>query len=195
MNPRTLTLAGFIVAAALTRLLPHPPNFTPVGAVALFGAAHFRSRWAAFVAPLAALFLSDAALELTTRLELHSGWLARGAGFHAGMWVVYGAMALVVAIGLLLRKRRSVAAVAGCTLAGSVTFFLVTNFAWWMGYDLYPHTMAGLVASYVAAIPFFGWELLGDATYVTVLFGGFALAERYVPGLRSGAVAPLAAAR
>src|SRR5437763_461534 len=69
-------------------------------------------------------------------------------------------------------------------LASLVLFYLVTNFAWWAGYDLYPHTLGGLLMSYTAALPFFGWTLLGDLCYATVLFGGLALAERRVPALR-----------
>ncbi len=184
MNPRTLALVGIVFATALARLLPHPPNFTPVGAVALFGAAHFRSRWAAFLVPLGAMLFGDLALEAAGQLGLLGGWMAGGRGFYAGMWVVYLAVALVAALGFLLRRRRSVPAVAACVLSGSVLFFLVTNFAWWAGYDLYPHTAEGLLTSYVAALPFFHWTLLGDAFFGTALFGGFALVERRYPALR-----------
>jgi hypothetical protein len=68
MKLRTLLLIGMVFLAALARLLPHPPNFTPVAAMALFGAAHFRSRWLTFLVPLTAMFLSDLALEVTSRL-------------------------------------------------------------------------------------------------------------------------------
>ncbi len=184
MNPRTTVLLGMILLVALARLLPHPPNFTPIGAVALFGAAHFRSQWA-FLVPLLAMFVSDAALQVATSLGLLGGWMAHGTGFHKGMWVVYGTIALIAAIGLLLRRKKSAMTVAASVLAGSVTFFLVTNFAWWAGYDLYPQTWDGLLLCYAAAIPFFHWTLLGDACYATVLFGGFALAERRYPVLQA----------
>ncbi len=184
MKTRTLTLAGLVALVALARLLPHPPNFTPVGAVALFGGAQFRKRWAAFLVPLAALLLSDAALQVVPHLGLAHGWLAHGTGFYPGMGVVYATVALIAAIGLLLRRRQSAPWLAGGVLAGSVVFFLVTNFAWWAGYDLYPHTPEGLLASYTAALPFFHWTLLGDACYVTLLFGGFALAQEHYPSLR-----------
>jgi hypothetical protein len=184
MKARTLVLMGIVVLVALARLVPHPPNFTPVGALALFGGARFRSPWAAFLVPLSAMLLSDAALELVTSQGWGSGWLAQGAGFYRGMWVVYGAMALVAAVGLLLRRRTSILAVAAGVLAGSLSFFLVTNFAWWAGYDLYSHTAEGLLQSYEAALPFYRWTLLGDACYATALFGGLALAERRYPALR-----------
>jgi hypothetical protein len=184
MNPRTLVLAGMVLAAALARLVPHPPNFTPIGAVALFGAAHFPSRWAAFLVPLAALFLSDLGLEAATRLGLYGGWMAGGTGFHAGMVVVYGTVVLIAALGLLLRRQRTVLTVAGATLASSVLFFVITNFGVWAEGALYPRTLAGLLTCYRAAVPFFHWTLLGDACYATVLFGGFALAQRRFPALQ-----------
>src|SRR5437660_6450950 len=107
MDRPALLLTGMVLLVAMTRLLPHPPNFTPLGALALFAGAQFRSRWAAFLVPLAAMLLSDAALEVVTSQEWGSGWLAHGTGFYRGMWVVYGAIALVTAVGLLLRRRKS----------------------------------------------------------------------------------------
>ncbi len=187
MKARTVVLVGMVLFVALARLVPHPPNFTPVAAMALFGAAHFRSRWAAFLVPLTAMLVSDLALEIATRLGVYSGWMAQSRGFHEGMWVVYGTVALIAALGLFLRRWKSVWAVAGCVLASSVLFFLVTNFAWWANYDLYPHTLEGLVLSYTAALPFFHWTLLGDAFFATVLFGGFALVESRYPVLQASA--------
>src|SRR3990172_7431795 len=139
-NTRTKVILGMIALAAASRLIPHLPNFTPIGAIALLGGALFANRVAAFGVPLAALLLSDALI-----------------GFHSGMPVVYGCFALTVCIGFRLRQRRSFARVAGATLAASWLFFLVTTFAVWVfGHGrLYPMTLEGLVACYVAAIPFF----------------------------------------
>src|SRR5262245_25260092 len=78
MNLRTFVLAGVVLLTALARLLPHPPNFTPIGALALFGAAHFQSRWAAFLVPLVAMFISDVGLQVATSFGLVGGWLAVG---------------------------------------------------------------------------------------------------------------------
>src|SRR5260370_35912344 len=125
MKPRIIVLTGIVLLAALVRLIPHPPNFTPIAAVALFGAAHFRNKWAAFLVPLLALLVSDVALEITTNLGLYSGWMAHTRGFHSGMWVVYGPMALVAALGLLLRRHETSLTMAGPVLAGSVRFISV----------------------------------------------------------------------
>lgn len=188
MKSRTLVLVGIVVAAAVARLLPHPPNFTPIDALALFAAAHFRSRILALATPLLAMLLGDLGLALLHRLGLTTGWMAAGQGFHSGMGIVYLAVALVGCLGLLLRRWRSLPALAACTLGGAILFFLVTNFVWWPGYMLYPQTLAGLRASYLAALPFFHWTLLGDLFYVTVFFGGFVLVQLRYPAMRTQTV-------
>ena len=166
-TPRFGALCAFVLLVALVRLMPHPPNVAPVAALALFGGAHFTRKAWAFVVPLVAMLLSDAVL-----------------GFHGLMPVVYGAFAATVGIGLLLRRRRSPLRIAGASLASSVLFFTVTNLGVWALGSLYPKTIGGLVACYVAAIPFFHNTLLGDAFFTAVLFGGLALAEWRFPVLR-----------
>jgi hypothetical protein len=112
-------------------------------------------------------------------------------GLHVLIPVVYGSFALNVLMGRWLRSRRTGATTVAVTLAGSVQFFLVTNFACWVLY--YPHTAEGFAACYVSAIPFFQNTLLGDAAFATALFGGLAVAERGFPSLREPAPAAVAA--
>jgi hypothetical protein len=147
-------------------------------AMALFAAAHFRSRLFALAAPLVALFVSDLGIEVLHRYGLMRSW-----GLYPGMWVNYAALTLVTCLGFAFIDRKSVGIIAGTTLLSSLTFFLVTNFVVWAGWDLYPKTAAGLLACYVAGIPFFGWSLLGDVFYVTLFFGAFGLAESRFPAL------------
>jgi len=180
MNPRTLTLAGLVVAAALTRLLPHPPNFAPITAMAVFGAVRF-GRWpTAVLAPLVALFVSDLGREVLYRNGLSQEW-----GLYRGMWAIYATTALVALVARPARGTRSPAAIVGTTLLGSCVFFVVSNFAWWADGTLYPRTAAGLAQCYAAAVPFFRYSLAGDFTYAAVLFGAWALGEAYIPALRS----------
>ena len=167
-RPRFLLLATLVAVAALARLLPHPPNVTPIGALALFGGACLADRRLALVIPLAALFVSDLVI-----------------GLHPLVPVVYGSFAVGVLLGRWLRPRRTVVNTAAVTLAGAVQFFLVTNFACWLLY--YPRTAEGLAACYVAAVPFFRNTLLGDAAFATALFGGLAAAERGFPAVREPA--------
>lgn len=169
MNARILTLLAAILAAAALRLVPHPPNFTPIGAMALFSGAYLGRRGAvALVAPLGALFLSDLVL-----------------GFYRGMPTVYFSVALIVVIGWMALRRVSPIRVGGAAIASSVLFFVLTNFGMWLSSGFYPRTLAGLEACYIAAIPFFQNTVAGDLFYATILFGGFALLERTVPALRS----------
>lgn len=170
-NPRFLVLAGLILAAAGSRLVPHPPNFTPLAAMALFGGAQFSEKRLALGVPLAALLLSDLVL-----------------GFYPGWPAVYVSFAAIVGIGMGLHTRRAVLPVAGAALAASVLFFVVSNFGTWAAGVLYPRTWDGLTTCFVAAVPFFRNTLLGDLFYTAVLFGGFALAEKRFPQLREAVV-------
>ena len=174
IRPRLAALISIVLAAALSRLIPHPPNMTSLTAVALFGGAYFSDRRLAFLVPLAALFLSDLVL-----------------GFYNHMEVVYSSFALIVCIGFWLQKNRSTLHIAGAALTSSVLFFLLTNFGVWAFDSPYPRTLDGLITCYVAAIPFFTKTLQGDMLYTIILFGGFTLLEwRFSvlrePSIRSG---------
>ena len=174
MNHRFYTLLSMTLAAALARLLPHWDNFTPIGALALFGGAYFLRRDAAFAVPLAAMLLSDALLGMT-----RYGWEV-----WQSQLVVYACFAATVLIGMLLRNRRNIVTVPAAALASSVLFYAVTNFGYWYSETLYPHTAEGLLASYVAALPFFRNALAGDLFYSAILFGIFELAQGHWPALR-----------
>lgn len=169
-HSRIVALLSAIAAAAVLRLVPHPPNFTPIGAMALFSGAYVGRRPLAFVAPLAALLLSDLVL-----------------GFYHGMATVYAATALIVLIGSLALNRVSPFRVGVTAIASSVVFFVITNFGMWLFSGYYPVRFAGLEACYVAAIPFFQNTVAGDLFYAALLFGGFRIAETLAPKLRAGA--------
>lgn len=164
---RTLLALVLITLAAALRIAPHPWNFTPVGAMALFSGAILKDRRLAFLFPLLALFLGDVFI-----------------GFHKLIFVVYASFLINVAIGLWLRDRRTIARISLATILGAIQFFLVTNFAVWQSLGAYPHTASGLLTCYISGIPFVWNTLAGDALYVVLLFGGFALAERLFPALQ-----------
>ena len=165
---RTLLALALIVLAAALRIAPHPWNFTPVGAMALFSGAVLRDRRLAFFFPLLSLFLGDIFI-----------------GFHKLMFVVYASFLINVAIGLWLRDRRTITRISLATLLGAIQFFTVTNFAVWALGGFYPRTVAGLATCYAAGVPFFWNTLAGDAIYAALLFGGYALAERLLPVLHA----------
>lgn len=158
---------GIIFALMASRLLPHPDNFTPIIAACLFGGAYFASaRWAVAV-PLLAMLLSDIALEL----------ISPAGGFHNLMWVVYACFAGFVGLGICLRKMESVAAPVLMAFAASTLFFILSNFAVWLTSGFYPLTLGGLLACYIAALPFYGNGLAGDLFWTASLFGLWRLAS------------------
>jgi len=167
---RTLLALALIVLAAALRIAPHPWNFTPVGAMALFAGALLKDRRLVFLFPLLTLFLGDMFI-----------------GFHKLIPIVYASFLINVAIGLWLRDRRTILRISLAALAGAMQFFLITNFAVWQFLSGYPHTASGLVACYAAGIPFFWNTLAGDAVYAALLFGAYALAERFLPALSPSA--------
>ena len=171
-HARLLALLSAIVVVAALRLVPHPPNFTPIGAMALFSGAYLGRRGLAFVAPLAALLLSDLVL-----------------GFYPELVFVYLSVAAIVLIGWAVSKRKTVLRVGAAALASALLFYAVTNFGVWLVMDYYPKTLAGLAACYAAAIPFFQNSLAGDLFFSGLLFGGFALLERVAPRLREARAA------
>jgi len=166
-KPRFLLLTGMILAAALSRLIPHPPNFSPVAALALFGGAAIASKRLAFVLPLAAMFLSDLIL-----------------GFSLMTPVIYGCFALIVCLGFWVKRSQSVGRIGLAAVAGAILFFVVTNFGVWALGSYYPKTVAGLTECFVAAIPFFWNTLISDLFYATILFGALRAAEWRWPVLR-----------
>ena len=165
-HARLIALISAIFVAAALRLVPHPPNFTPIGAMALFSGAYLGRKALAFAAPLGALLLSDLVL-----------------GFYHGQATVYFSVALIVMLGMVALSRVSPLRVAGAAVLSSVLFFLITNLGMWLFSGFYPRTMLGLEACYVAAIPFFQNTIAGDLFYATLLFGGFRVAELMVPRL------------
>lgn len=171
ISPRFVVLTAMVFAAALTRLIPHYPNFTAVGAMALFGGAYFSKKYLAFIIPLAAMFLSDIII-----------------GFYAGMWVVYLSFALIVFIGMQIGGQKKPGRVLLASVSASVSFFLITNFALFPPNSMYPQNLTGIVESYIAAIPFFHYTLLGDLFYVGILFGVFEIARVKFPMLEKAKI-------
>lgn len=180
VNTRNTVLVLMIVAAAAFRFVSYKypyvlSNFTPVGAIALFGGAYFTDKWKAFLVPLVTLFISDILLNYlyTSKLEF----------FYSGAMWVYLCFAIIVFIGTLIKK----ATVANVLLAGigSVAIhWLIMDLPWLYG-NLYPHTLAGYGQSLVAAIPFEKNMLFGDLLFGLILFGGFELAKNKYGVLRA----------
>lgn len=160
-STQKLRLTGVVMsfAAVAVRLLPHPPNFTPMGATALFGGAKFTRPWN-YLLPIGLMFATDLFL-----------------GFHNTMLYVYGSFLIITFLGERWAKKPTTARIVTLGLASSSIFFLVTNFGVWAQGTLYPPTFAGLIESYVAAIPFWQNMLLADLVFSVGYFKLFAYFE------------------
>ena len=161
------TAVLLVLLGALSRLLPHPPNFVAMGALALYAGARLPRRWAIAV-PLAAMALSDFALDSGTGRAAFSGMRL----------TIYATFAVIILAGPLARARAGALLLAGLSVGASATFFVTSNFAVWLGDSIYPKTGAGLALCFAAAIPFFWNTLAADLLGTTALFGLDALSRR-----------------
>ncbi len=177
VNIKTGILVLVVLAAAFSRLIPHPTNFTPIGALALFGAAYFSNRFIAFLIPALAIFLSSLVINNVVYQPESFVWFYED---FPGQILAFG---LITLLGLGLLKQVKVKNVLLSSLAASIILFVITNFSAWLTTGMYPQTWSGLVQCYTMAIPFFGNTILGDLVYCGVLFGGYEWARRQVPAL------------
>jgi Family of unknown function (DUF6580) len=165
-RPAALSLT---VLGAIARLLPHPPNFAPVGAASLFSGARLPG-WQAYLVPLAMMAITDPIMAAVYGVPVFSRF----------QFFIYASFLISVWLGRRLRNSESVSRIAAVTVLNSVQFFVITNFGSWLWFTDYPRTAAGLSACYIAAIPFFGWTLASDLVYTGALFGLHAWLSRTV---------------
>ncbi|PIV09376.1 hypothetical protein COS31_03175 [Candidatus Roizmanbacteria bacterium CG02_land_8_20_14_3_00_36_15] len=155
LNKPNLIFFMIIVLAAVARIIPHPPNFTPIGGLALFSGAHFKNN-KAYLIPLGAMLLSDLFL-----------------GFHSTMIYVYFSFFMIILLGKLLRDRLNIIRLGVISLTASVIFFMITNFGVWFTFDFYSKDVRGLTNCFLMAVPFFRNTILGDLFYSFSFFYGY----------------------
>ncbi len=181
INLRFSVLAALIFLCAFSRIIPHMPNFSPLGAIGLFGAAHFSKKWQAFLIPIAATWLSD----LFINNVIYGQYYPEFTWFYQGFYWQYGSYILITLTGFAIFKNKvNIAKVLTGALASTAIFFLISNFGCWIGSTTYPQNFGGLMTCYAAGIPFLKGTLLGNLFYSGVLFGAFALAQYKFPVLR-----------
>lgn len=165
--------AGFVALDVVTRLLPQSLNCTAVAATALLAGALFESRLLAAIVPLAGIALSEPFLA-------SEDWRI--------LAVVCAALCVPAAIGHWARQYRTILLLP-LACAGSLFFFITSNFAVWTFTDLYAHSTRGLIACYVMALPFLRNTILGDLTWLAALLAGLSI------GRHIGAIRPALALR
>ena len=160
MNTKVLLIASIIFLVSLTRLVPHLPNFTPILALAIFGGAYLSNRIIALSLPILAMFLSDLII-----------------GFHSQIYAVYVTIIVLSLLGNMI-KTKNIKNLAITGFAGSLIFFVITNFSVWLSGGLYPLTINGLLECYIMAIPFFHNTLISTLLFLGILFFGYTFAEK-----------------
>lgn len=150
-----LSYSVVVLTAVFLRLIPHIPNVSPIGALALFSGM-MMSSWGRVMLPIIAMVISDLFL-----------------GFHATIPFVYGSFLLIVAIGYFLRKKVSILSVGLGSFVGSILFFVITNFGVWATSSMYAKNVAGLLNCYNMGLPFFRNTVLGDMFYIAIFFFGY----------------------
>ncbi len=147
-----VSVIGIILIGICARFIPHPPNVTPLGGLALFSGVSLSFPLGLFI-PLITMFISDLVL-----------------GLHPTIPYVYGSFLLITMLGRHMKNKISVIHLTGLSVLSSLIFFLITNFGAWLTWDFYPKTISGLISSYVMALPFFRNSLLGDLFFSIFFF-------------------------
>ncbi|MBK6967216.1 MAG: hypothetical protein IPH20_25805 [Bacteroidales bacterium] len=173
---RFAVITAIVASLALSRLLPHPFNFSPIAAMALFGGARYSSRYTAYLLPLAAVWISD--------LFLNYAFYGRFVPLYDGALFTYAAFAMIVWLGSVALKKFSAKNLLLTGLSASVIFFIVSNFGVWAFSGMYPFSSAGILACYAAAIPFFRNTLAGDLIYTFAVFYAFEYAQNRISLLK-----------
>lgn len=180
-NLRTSVLITIILLAAFSRVIPHMPNFSPLGAIGLFGAAYFAKKWQAFLIPLCATWLSD----LFINNVIYAQYYPNFTWFYDGFYWQYGSYLIIIVTGMFIFKKINPTTVIAGAITSSTLFFLISNFGCWIGNSMYSQNLEGLISCYIAGIPFIKGTILGDLFYAISLFGLFSLAQNHIPALRT----------
>ncbi|MBP7272480.1 MAG: hypothetical protein KA974_01490 [Saprospiraceae bacterium] len=181
INANFWLISGLIILTVGSRVIPHAYNFTPIGAVALFGAAYFKDKRWSFFLPLLIMWLSD----LYLNNYVYTAYKSSPEFEWWGMTSVYIALLLSVVLGVVVfRSKVSIIRVGLASVSASVLFFLITNCTSWYGNPMYTQDFAGLMTSYAAGLPFFYKTLIGDLVYSAILFGVYNWVVSSVPKLQ-----------
>ncbi|MBK8700802.1 MAG: hypothetical protein IPN29_15165 [Saprospiraceae bacterium] len=156
--------------AIISRLIPHPYNFSPFGAIALFGAAFYGHKWMAIALPCLTAWISGVILNniIYTNLFKEFTWFD-----HNIFWQSLAYIATTLIGFILFNSGTSWTRIVAGALSSSILFFVLTNFGYWYSGLFYPMTFTGLITCYLSAVPFVQSTLLGDLVYSLAMFGAY----------------------
>lgn len=162
-------LSLMILLAAFCRLLPHPSNFAPIGAMTIFGIVYYSQKIYAFLVPAISMVLSDIAINNTIYAHYFDGFTF----IYPGSYFTYIAFIIIGISGYFILKKINYSRIVFACLLSSIIFFLVSNFGIWAYETIYPKNIDGLLACYISAIPFLKNTIMGDLMYSGIMFGVF----------------------
>ena len=171
MNKKIILILSLLIIGVVGRIIPHPPNVTPIIAIALLASHAFKNKWIAILIPLTGMWISD----LMINNYLYAGYYDKFVFFSNGSLWIYGAILLAVLIGKVLIRSIKLSTVFLSSFSASFFFFIITNFGVWLSNMMYPKSLLGLIECYTLAIPFFGNALIGDLIYSVALFTSYSL--------------------
>ncbi|RPG60825.1 MAG: hypothetical protein CBD51_000150 [Flavobacteriales bacterium TMED191] len=161
-HKNNLLIIFFILLGVLTRIIPHPPNMTAIGAIALFSGTFLYDKRLAFILPTTILLISDFLLGYQPVLS------------------VYLSFIIIVSLGFILSKKQTFFRVINMSLIASILFFIITNFAVFLTSSFYPKTIIGLLECFTLAIPFFLNTLTGNIVYSLIMFYSFKFVQKNI---------------
>ena len=179
VTPRFIFITGIILLAAFSRMIPHMQNFSPLGAIALFGGAHLTKKWQAFLIPILATWLSDLFINNVIYAQYNTGFV----WFYEGFYWQYGSYLIITLASIFILNKMTAPRMILGILSSTAIFFFITNAGCWLGNVAYPQNFTGLMSCYAAGIPFLKGTLLGDVFYSGVLFGAFYFTQIKYPAL------------
>jgi len=160
MKNRNILILIIILIGAFSRIIPHPPNFTAIGAISILGGVYFGRNYLAFLVPILSMLISDFVL-----------------GFNMAL-SVYLAFLIMIPLGIGIKNKLSKLSVIKASIYASIVFFLITNFSVWIFSTVYPNNIYGLLICYYAGIPFFFNTLLGNIFFSFSLFGIYEIVSK-----------------
>ena len=181
LNINISLLIGIMFVAALMRLLPHPPNFSPILAIGIFGAAHFTKKWHALFISMLAIWFSD--LIINNFIYMNNPefvWF-----YNGFLWQYASYLSIILLNIYIFRNKISLLKTFGTAFGSSAIFFLVSNFGVWIGSGIYSKNLIGLVTCYTAGIPFFQNTIISNLLFTTVLFGSYYLIQSQYSSIKN----------
>tara|TARA_B110000438_G_scaffold78403_1_gene78554 strand:+ start:83 stop:631 length:549 start_codon:yes stop_codon:yes gene_type:complete len=169
INKNFIILISLVVIACFSRIVPHMPNFTPIGAIALFCSSYFTNKYYAFIIPIISLWISDLFINNIILKDYYDSFI----WFYPGFYWQYFSFILIAFVGLITLKKRSFFRILGVTISSSLLFFIITNFGVWISSSFYSKDIIGLIACYTAALPFYSGTFFGFIFYSFFLFGTY----------------------